>query len=290
MQISPISINFKQKLKFITAKANKSSSKSNVKDGIFFHNSAKSANMPFLERGQLLTPNGQIFNRPATRMCREDVAWDEFGDYLKEKYPKPSEVDFVVHACSTGEEAYTMAILLNKIYDKQDFTIKAFDISQDRIDYNKKLQKNGIYLPFISDADYVCESIKTKLEDSFEADKNGDIRIKKDITDKVQFSRSNILYYVDKLDKNKPTVLMARNMWPYVNPREYNEFALKLYKNLHPDSIVVLGEFDYEGEIDYPASNNFPVILAKNGFKYVLYSRFQAKDSQSIVFEKERNQ
>ena len=288
MNISPVSVNFKQKIKFVNIKPNNNDFKTDKKDTGFLQNAVKYVNMPLLERGQLLTSNGQIFNRPATRMCREDVAWDEFGDYLKEKYPKPSEVDFVVHACSTGEEAYTMAILLDKIYDKQDFTIKAFDISQDRIDYNRKLQKNGIYFPSQFNVDYVCESLKTRFEDSFEADKSGDTRIKKGITDKVQFSRSNILYYIDKLDKNKPTVLMARNMWPYVSPREYVEFASKLYKNLHPDSIVVLGEFDYEGEINYPASNSFPLILVNNGFDYVLYSRFQAQDSKSIVFEKRK--
>ena len=60
---------------------------------------------------------------------------------------------------------------------------------------------------------------------------------------------------------------MCRNMWPYINPSEYEAFASRLYEKLAPNSIVVLGYFDFQGDSWIKDSNLFPKILGQAGFK-----------------------
>lgn len=240
---------------------------------------------PPLEKGQILTKTGKIHNRHSTRICREDISWSEFGEYLKQKYPNPNDANFVIYGCSTGEEAYTLALLLNKIYDGADYKIKACDISEDIIEDNMQNQKIGIYLN-PADIEYMYKSMELKDYYDFDSEFSGNIKIRKSITDKIEFSHANILTDTNTISNEKPTVLLCRNMWPYINPKEYNKFASKLYSKLHPDSIVILGEYDYEGDRDFQGSSSFPFVLLQNGFKPVLYSKFQTEGDMSVIFKK----
>ena len=291
MRISPITI----KTKTITKKPKKKniiqtppSRPSKTFKGIQFPY-LFNIHRPSLEKGQMLTKKGEIYNRHFTRICREDISWSEFGEYLKQKYPNPNNVNFVIYGCSTGEEAYTFALLLNKIYDGANFKIKASDISKDIIENNIQQQKQGIYLSS-ADLEYMYKSMELKDYCDFDCAFSENIKIKKSITDKIEFSHANILTDIDTISTKKPTVLLCRNMWPYINQKEYNNFASKLYEKLHPDSIVVLGEYDYEGDRDFNGSSSFPFVLLQNGFKHVLYSKFQSEGDMSVILQKQLNQ
>lgn len=238
------------------------------------------------ERGQIITPNGDVFNRHITEYCRYDMNWVKLENILRSKYPNPDNVNFIIYAASSGEEPYTMAILLKKIYGKT-VPIKAFDISQDLTDKNIQHQKDGVKIE-VKDVLKILKTLNLKsFEGYFKADKTtGEIKLDKKITDCVEFECSNILEDIDNMDKSKPTVLMARNMWPYVHFLEYNKFCKKLQNTLAANSIFIIGSYDYNGDGELFKSDNFPHILSKNGFRPVSNGIFESFRSFDLIFEK----
>ncbi len=237
-----------------------------------------------IQKGQMVNQNGEIIIRHTTDFCRDDIDWAEYGKYLKEKFPLLDDADFCVYACSTGEEPYTLAILLNDVYNSIP-DIKAFDISDEIIQNNIRQQKKGILIkaPIF---DYMYRQMRLKNLSAFiDGDYQG-IKLSQNILDSVFFKQANILTNLDNISNSKPTVLMARNMWPYVNPDEYQDFAKGLYNKLAPNSIVVLGLYDYEGNPDVLNSYTFPDALIKAGFKNAS-SNGKLSGIDSLIFEKQ---
>ena len=239
------------------------------------------------EKGQIVNVRGGgVFNRHITEYCRADMNWVKLEQTIRKKFPNPQDANFIIYAASTGEEPYTMAILLDKIYTKP-ISIKAFDISQDVIDEDIKRQKEGVVID-IKDVRKIYETLNLNAFNSyFKADRlNGSIKLAKRITDCIEFKRSNILEDINKIDSSKPVVLMARNMWPYVHHSEYKAFCEKLKETLAPGSLFVIGVYDYNGETYFKNSGNFPYILSKSGFKPVSSSFLESFRNFNLIFEK----
>jgi len=221
-----------------------------------------------LEEGQLLDYNGAIFNKHVTTFCRNDLNWLDFGKYLKEKFDSPKDVNFHVFACSTGAEAYSLALLLNRVYDTTDYKIDASDIADYMIDENIKEQKWGAVVdPF----DYfkICRDLDlTGNKEKYFIKPDGYYPvIKPQIANTVKFRKANIITEVDNLDTSKPSVIFCRNMWPYIDSNKYKEFASRLYEKLPEGSVVVIGDFDYIGDSQQFGSDSFSKALEDAGFK-----------------------
>ena len=238
------------------------------------------------QKGQIVNSKGEIFNRHNTEFCRADMNWKKLEDILRKKYPNPDNVNFIIYAASTGEEPYTIAILLNKIYGKP-IPIKAFDISKDVIEENIKKQKEGVFID-IKDVRKIYETLNLgDFNSCFRADRtSGDIKIDRKITDSIEFSQSNIIEDIDLIDSEKPTVLFARNMWPYVHFTQYKGFCKKLNEKLTPNSLFIIGSYDYNGEVGFLNSNDFPRILTKNGFRGISNRFFESFKTLDLIFEK----
>ena len=56
------------------------------------------------------------------------------------------------------------------------------------------------------------------------------------------------LVYIKNIDNKNPSLVMCRNMWPYINSSEYDGYAEALYEKLAPGSVVVIGFFDYTAD------------------------------------------
>ena len=246
-----------------------------------------------LEYGQVYDKSGGILNRHTTFFARGDLDWYGFGQYLKSKYNDISDVDIQCFGCSTGQEAYTLAILLNHIYNGEPFTIHASDIDERTIEHDKEEQETGIYLQKIDCLELLVNVRIDKEENQSDEDYLGKYfalsgnmgRICPEIVNSVEFSKKNILTSTDELNQTKPSIVLCRNMWPYVNPDLYCEFAEKLYENLAEGSIVIIGQFDYHGEYGYENSSEFPNALEKAGFRLV-YGVNKLLSDEKLVFEK----
>ena len=64
----------------------------------------------------------------------------------------------------------------------------------------------------------------------------------------VNFEKADILDDIDKLKKDN-TILMFRNVWPYLNEKEQKTLATGLGKNLGDNSMCVIGNFDTQSTV-----------------------------------------
>ncbi len=229
-----------------------------------------------LERGQFLC-DGIIHNFQHTSYARGDIDWDNFGQYLKEKY-KNDDPNVFVFACSTGEEAYTMALLLNKIFPDRKIKIKAMDISENAIKECEKLKESAEipyrYVLYLGSELNLSEDEK---QNSFQKITYEDYKFQPQILDMVEFEKRNILEYPFKKYSDKPTIVMMRNMWFYVKEDEHKPFVNNLYKALAPNSIVVIGNVD-------SLCSSMHRKLLSTGFKYPLEN---ANEKNKLrIFEK----
>ena len=92
-------------------------------------------------------------------------------------------------------------------------------------------------------------------------------KFKENIVNKVNFSCSDILSDLDKIDGSKPSIIMCRNMWPYISPENYDKCAETMYDRLSSGSIVIIGDYDITGDPFVEKSDLFPQSLIKAGFK-----------------------
>ncbi len=205
-----------------------------------------------LKLGQIQNLDGSIFVRDTTYYARDDLDWFNLGEYLKEKFPHIEDVDIHCFGCSSGEEAYTIAILLNHLYGQNaDFKIKASDIRDEQIEENKKAQKDGIGISFLT-LKMILKGLGIDFDESteyFYTKKDGehDYYIRPEIVNCAEFEAKNILTSLDDIDETRPSIIFCRNMWRYIDSKYYDEFAEALYEKLALDSIVVLGDYDYIG-------------------------------------------
>lgn len=250
-----------------------------------------------LEKGQLYL-FGSTFNSDYTNYARDDINWKNFGEYLKQKYPDIQNVDINLFACSKGEEAYTLAILLEHLYKDASFKINAMDINKSTIDTCVDNQLTGEKIINFDDIKNMECRLGLTKEESEKFFINLPNRylyeylyiktINPDILKRVKFQKANILTSLDIIDSSKPNIILARNMWPYVDDREYCDFADKLYRKLPKNSIMVIGGFDISGYHELAASSLFPSALYKAGFKNpFLKNCFEMGDlTRGCIFEK----
>ena len=163
-----------------------------------------------------------------------------------------------VPACSTGEEAYTLAIayLEARMHMQPpstlDIIIYATDISAIAVETARK----GIY-----SAARVADIPQPLLQRYFVAD-NGGYRIGKAVRDKVVFAQQNILSDppFTKLD-----VLSCRNLLIYFQPKLQKRLMPLLHYTLNPGGMLLLGSAETIG--------TFGLLYAAINSKLRLYRR-----------------
>ena len=185
-----------------------------------------------------------------TEFFRPDLNWEDFVHYIDNEYKNADKVNIICHACSNGEEPYSLAMLLNhRFKNKADkyFPIIAKDLNIENI----SLARKGDYTLNSDDVSAIRRYAgRNKLRDYFYI-LGSDIiytyaRIKKPIKDKVIFNYADIRDDVENIPP-KNTVLMCRNFWPYLSSKDRKILAQRLYTQLDKSSMLVLGNFDMYG-------------------------------------------
>ena len=304
MRINTINPSFKgyykekNEYKNIEITENKSASKLSYietpsqKDLITYIKPLQKAPTELLE-GQFLGTDNQIFNRGTTEFARPDIDWGEFKQYLQNRFQDKEKVNVFNWACSTGEETLTLAMLLKSSFKDSDkfFPIKAGDIDNDRLISNTIRQKIGTPVNY-STCFRLQNSLALKDDDikRFFKQQNHIIYINDEILNSIEYKFSNILTDLDSINSDVPSLIMARNMWLYVDSSKYEEFAQKLYDKLATGSTLVIGIHDCLGEAGVENSASFPEALKKAGFKPINTAKGAVfdclKKCDSIIFEK----
>ena len=196
----------------------------------------------------------------------------EMFDFLKEKVvpqllqsrPARGPIRVWNPACSTGEETYSLAIVLKEclegLFDKQlqdtpAIQIFATDIDQDAIDKARR----GIYPAGIA-GDVSPERLERYFDEN-----DGGYRIKKEVRGLVVFAAQNML--VDppftKLD-----IVCCRNILIYVNVETQNKILPLMHYALNPGGLLILGSAE--------SASGFALLFMPLDRKWKVFQRLEA--------------
>ncbi len=179
-----------------------------------------------------------------TNFFRDPPAWAHLQEHalpaLLARYPKGRTLRAWVPACSTGEEAYSLAILFREVMEqvkpKSRFTLQIFatDLDQDAIDKARQ----GFYPGNIS-ADVSAE----RLERFFVAEQEG-YRVANEIREMVIFAPQNILMDppFTRLD-----ILSCRNLLIYLSTDLQGKLLPLFHYSLNPGGVLFLGSAETIG-------------------------------------------
>lgn len=177
-----------------------------------------------------------------TEFFRDRDAFDALYPYLNdllEKKEAGEEIRLWVIGCSTGEEAYTLAILLCEILKERITRYKIKIFATDIDDEALKIARSGIY----SETSFINVD-KTVLQRYFSIQKN-QFEVKKTLRELVIFSRHNIISDSPFL---RLDLISCRNMLIYFNQALQNRFFPIVHYALKEQGILFLGKSESIGQ------------------------------------------
>lgn len=173
-----------------------------------------------------------------TNFFRDPAAWEhlqkEAIPALLASHPNGRVLRAWSAACSTGEEAYTLAIVfkevLAKVKPNASFTLQIFatDLDQDAIDKARQ----GVYPANIT-ADVSDERLKR-----FFVKEGSGYRVGKEIRQMLTFATQNVIMDppFTKLD-----ILICRNLLIYLTPELQKKLLPLFHYSLNPGGVLFLG-------------------------------------------------
>jgi chemotaxis methyl-accepting protein methylase/FtsZ-binding cell division protein ZapB len=180
-----------------------------------------------------------------TNFFRDQSVWDQLRDValptLFAQHCGGSTLRAWVPACSSGEEAYSLAIVFKEALEKCKpegrFTLQIYatDIDTDAIDKARK----GYYPENIS-VDVSLERLKR----FFVGEDGGGYRIGKDIRDMVVFAPQNI---ISDPPFTKLDILSCRNLLIYFGPALQKKLLPLFHYALNRDGLLMLGSAETVG-------------------------------------------
>ncbi len=179
-----------------------------------------------------------------THFFRDAVMWEQLKTHgipaLLAEYPQGKEMRAWVAGCSTGEEAYSLAIVFKEVLAKSQlnhsFTLQIFatDVDADAIEKARQ----GFYPANIS-----SDISPERLSRFFVAEENG-YRVNKDIREMVIFAQQNII-----MDPpfNTLDMLLCRNLLIYLDPECQKKLFPLFHYALSSHGILLLGNAETIG-------------------------------------------
>ena len=181
-----------------------------------------------------------------TSFFRNPTAFDELQKKVIQNLFTGKNSDSVIRiwvpGCSTGEEAYSIGILLQEQMEmlKQIFRVQIFATD---IDSRAIVQaRSGVYPANIS-----IDISPERLNRYFTQDSSGNYRIQKNIRDMIVFSEQDIIKDppFSKLD-----LLSCRNVLIYMDRELQNKLIPLFHYSLNPGGFLFLGPSETVGEFE----------------------------------------
>jgi two-component system CheB/CheR fusion protein len=144
-----------------------------------------------------------------------------------------------VPGCSTGEEAYSIAMLIQETMDtlKQHVKVQTFatDIDAEAVER----ARNGMY------PDSIAADISPERLSRFFRQENNTYHIQKSIRDMVVFATQNV---VEDPPFSRIDLISCRNLLIYMGPELQKKLILLFQYALNPDGYLFLGSSETVGE------------------------------------------
>ncbi len=177
-----------------------------------------------------------------TEFFRDTDVFEEVKEQIRgivEKKEQGEEIRFWSIGCSTGEEPYTLAILLSEILKEKITKYKIKIFATDIDDESLKIARNGLY------AETSLLNIDKSLIAKYFSVQKNHFEIKKSIRELVVFSKHNIISDSPFL---RTDFVSCRNMLIYFNSTLQKRFFPIVHYSLKDGGVLTLGKSETIGE------------------------------------------
>ena len=171
-----------------------------------------------------------------TEFFRDPEVFEEIKEQISlllEKKEQGEEIRFWSIGCSTGEEPYTLAIILSEILQEKITKYKIKIFATDIDDESLKIARAGIY------AETSLVNINKNLINKYFSINKNQFEIKKSIRELVVFSKHNIISDSPFL---RADLISCRNMLIYFNNTLQSRFFPIVHYSLKDGGILLLGK------------------------------------------------
>jgi two-component system, chemotaxis family, CheB/CheR fusion protein len=179
---------------------------------------------------------GRDFLIGVTKFFRDPAAFEalenEVFPLMIASKQEEDPIKIWIAACSTGEEVYSIAIVLDRFLKKtgKNYTVKIFasDVDEQAVDYASR----AIYPPSIA------KDVPPDILEEYFVKHGKKLQIRTDIRKQIVFARQNIV-------KDPPFIrndlISCRNMLIYMNAPLQKKIMTTLHFSLNPNGFLLLG-------------------------------------------------
>ncbi|MCB1219442.1 MAG: protein-glutamate O-methyltransferase CheR [Planctomycetales bacterium] len=150
-------------------------------------------------------------------------------DYLKPLIKTRREATLWSAGCSTGDEPYTLAIMLEENNAPSGFKVLGWDFDKNAL----AKAREGIY-----PAERLKESPKGVVEKYFDKLPDGNYQVKQFVRNRVRFEQHNLLE--DRFPSNMD-IILCRNVVIYFRDQAKRELFIRFSKALARHGVLMIG-------------------------------------------------
>ncbi len=173
---------------------------------------------------------------PVTDFFRDTDTWKAIRNQVFSKLEKKESPRILIPECSSGEDLYSLLILLKESNLLDFVEVEACDISKKNIE---KIQKGLYTLKSIEAAGRNYNEIITTMPfTEYFYEKNNDLVVNTNLIEKVIFRVQNLQAGVFE---GYYDYILYRNRLIYYNPQMQSKLLRKIYNMLHKSGYLSLG-------------------------------------------------
>lgn len=178
-----------------------------------------------------------------------------------------------VPACSTGEEVYTITMLVFEAFEqaKKNVTVQIF--ASDIDDESLKFAREGVY-PKSIERDISSD----RLARFFELTAKDEYQVKKVLREPIIFATQNV---ISDTPFSRLDLISCRNLFIYLQPELQHNVLNTFYFSLNPDAVLMLGPSESLGK----NKSQFETLSKK----WRIFKLIKATNKQPINFPIERH-
>ncbi len=166
-----------------------------------------------------------------SQFYRNPAQWETFDKeiipYLIQNFGK--KITIWSAACSTGDEPYTIAMILAKHLDFNEFNVIATDIDDEVL----KFAKEGVY-----SSKSLVDLPKEYLNKYFKQIDDGNFKVSDELKARISFKKHNLL---EDAYFNDVNMIVCRNVVIYFTDEAKDDVYKKFNRSLKKDGILFIG-------------------------------------------------
>jgi two-component system CheB/CheR fusion protein len=184
-----------------------------------------------------------------------------------------SPIRIWVPACASGEEVYTITMILFEAFEQANKPVMAQIFASDIDEQSLKVAREGRYPKNIEN-----DISPKRLAQFFEYTPKNDYQVKKEIRETIIFATQNLL---SDTPFSRLDLISCRNIFIYFQPELQSNVLNTFHFALKPDGVLMLGPSESLGN----NKNKFETLSKK----WRLFKSIKATNKMSINFPIERN-